>query len=307
MDNIYQFIDNNAIDIDKKFIDLFWNSIENNEWICIDNKIISYIEDNIIINKTDHEWFNIKYSKENILLWIKSTKYKFKKDYIYYNINKEIDHDYILIKGDVFKDLLISFNNDQVITIKNKYILLEKTYIEYLKYINKYERNKNKLLENYNINRTPLIEQEYIYIATDAIHERDNIYKIGRTIKLSNRLYTYNTRSVASQDKFEYKYTLKCLNSKAIEALIFSYLNNFIINKEFVKMNLNDLYNIINDIIQTNKNIIIKINKYINTVQSDVINNYVSSDDKKSYSEININIINNDDNIINPFNKYKYN
>jgi hypothetical protein len=57
----------------------------------------------------------------------------------------------------------------------------------------------------------------YIYIATTLTYEQKNIYKIGRTHNLKNRLVNYNTGR-PNNDRMEYKYSIKCYDVKTAEA-----------------------------------------------------------------------------------------
>lgn len=262
---IQEFIQSKKNNIESIYVDLFWDSINNScRLINFDRDIINFI---CLEAATNYDVYkHIKFYLLHLL------KYKFISNDDY-KITKTTDlkkiNAYILVYPDCFKEILSTKHKNPYIDlqrtreIRKNYIRLEKIHIDFLKYKHDIEKNKYKLLETYCINYTQLNPKEYIYIATDDIHEAENIFKVGRTEHLKSRLSTYNTRSVTTSDKFTYKSVYKCLNAKATEALIFTYLNNFKVNKEFFKIPLQDLQNIINDVINNEQQTIVKINSYI--------------------------------------------
>ncbi len=146
--------------------------------------------------------------------------------------------------------------------LQNKLNLLENKFNEL--------ENKNKELENKNNelnNKFNLLEKlsnkesnntEYIYI----VHERTfvkmnaNIYKIGKTKNIKNRLNGYSKGS-------KLLFTIPCINSSIMEKIILKYLKEkteYIQAKEYGnEYFICDLNNLINDI-----HILVKNNKLEN-------------------------------------------
>ncbi len=95
----------------------------------------------------------------------------------------------------------------------------------------KTSRHIKNVIRQKNINEinNQLLEiNEYIYIATNKIQDKLNIYKIGRTNNLQSRLVNYNTGQI---EPYYYLAHYKCTHAPSIEKRIFMLLANFKVKK----------------------------------------------------------------------------
>ena len=125
-----------------------------------------------------------------------------------YNIKKNIDN--------------INLENENVelkeinTILENKNIKLENENIELMEIIKNLENEFNLLKQ---LSNNQLITNEYIYI----VHERTfvltnvNIYKIGKTKNIKNRMNNYTKGSVLL-------FTIPCTDSNKLEKIILNYL-----------------------------------------------------------------------------------
>ena len=209
---------------------------------------------------------------------------------------------YLFVDSDTFKNICMHLGTNRGNQIRSMYITLEKLYKKYNKYSQVYHsqliENNKKALEIERIshettklelktkkdaledeknrtlfwkdrveNKIPLKAKNYIYVVADPIHAKEGIYKIGYTDNPYSRLSNYNTRSADTEDRFTYLALYESIDARATEKLLFSLLNNFRLNgnKEFVKMPLDVLKHVCNDLLMTEKRIIQKINNFLET------------------------------------------
>jgi hypothetical protein len=97
-------------------------------------------------------------------------------------------------------------------------------------------------ITNKNINNNIIIG--YVYIVSNLCYELQDIYKIGQTTNKDRRLSSYNTGKM-TKDKFKYLYIIETEHFIELEKLIFKYLENYKVNNEMYKINLEKLKNII--------------------------------------------------------------
>jgi len=250
----------------KLYIDKFWSSIENDNWLLLDNDLLKLLNFNksllkckqIIINHlnknydTDTDY--IITNSTNITSNIKSLKKYNNKCNIFVNIYS-------------FKCICKYLNTFMSKQIKQNIIELEKIYKIYNKYLNSYKDiklNESKLIKNLQINKQLHKFTEYIYVVTTKQKAKENIFKIGRTNNLKSRLSTYNTGSSLTE-KYFYCSHFECTSASTLENRIFTLLKNFKIDneKEMFQLHYNILYNIIKSICINDKKICENINDFI--------------------------------------------
>jgi len=244
-------------DINSIYIDQFWDNIEHDKWIYIDNELILWLD-----------YKDIKRGKEFIIRILKQY-FKESDDYkllnnsefvledfcstlkVEQNINEEKrgahNKQYIIVSPDCFKELCMHVGTSRSKEIKKYYIELEKIFKFYLQYQAKYQELENKKiqeeLENKdkelteekkkNIKHTfRLIQErllelnEYIYIAASKNSAELNRFKIGMTKYIDTRISNYNTGR-SDDDEFYYIYIMKCYDCESLEKIIFSRLSHF--------------------------------------------------------------------------------
>jgi len=101
------------------------------------------------------------------------------------------------------------------------------------------------------IQETDKIKSGYIYILYNEVYNYygDNVFKIGKTNNIEQRLTGYTTSYIKS---CELKYlSTKCVNYSLCESVIFELIsdNRIVYNREFFKIDKTEAINIIEDII----------------------------------------------------------
>jgi len=237
-------------DINNIYLDKFWNSIEDDKWIYLDNDTILWLG-----------YQDIRRGKDNICKLLKRNFIEI-DDYKILNHNEFIlekfldatmasrnvddekrgihNKQYIITSPDCFKELCMHVGTEKAKEIKRYYINLEKVFKFYLEYQNQYQQLQNQKILNelenekqknikytYKIIKERLLElNEYIYIATSKINSELNIFKIGMTKHIETRVGHYNTGRIAD-DEFYYVYILKCYDCESLERMIFNRLSHF--------------------------------------------------------------------------------
>jgi len=118
------------------------------------------------------------------------------------------------------------------------------------------QEKENKILkqENKDLKETVMGFKKYlnigfIYILTNMCYEIQDIYKVGQTGNLKNRLSNYNTPKV-EKDKYQYVFSFETNNIIELEKYIHKHskLKEFKTNNELYKIKFEDLKNILIEI-----------------------------------------------------------
>ena len=154
--------------------------------------------------------------------------------------------------------------------IRDYYLSLEQILIDYLRYssivnlhnesiktnqlkqeIEQYKIQMDRLKINQNemdqliIDTTPVELTEYVYILTSKRYYPLNLFKIGKTIHLKNRLCTYNTGNALDDDTQFYLCSIKTSDSNGLEKQLHRLLKNFLYRKEWYKIHTSDLLKLV--------------------------------------------------------------
>lgn len=259
--DMIQFAKNNNFEIDRIYIDKFWNNINNQHWLYVDDELINWIGYTNTIASSKQKYINLL--KDNFKEYNDFKIYNYDDLQKIFHLSPKIDemnqeilrykdklintHNrtlHLIISPRCFKKSLMMVRTNRADDIREYYIDIEELCFKYNKFeLNnkenelKEEKEKNKLLSDSIINYNILKLTGYVYIATTTRYASENIFKIGFTNKLQSRLGTYNTAKV-SKDKYYYCFTYYCHDYKLLEKYIFSFLNNFKVKDS------NELYNL---------------------------------------------------------------
>jgi phage anti-repressor protein len=283
------------------YVDKFWDNIENDKWIYIDNNMLiwmGYAE--LDINSSKRKYLDIlkdnfeeiiDYRLINNKEFIQNTKCQF-----WHLENKELNsHNktkHLIVSPDCFKQTLMLLRTEKSKEIKKYYIELEKIFKFYLQYQSKYQELKNletiKELENkdkeleetkreYNkfiVNQSnkviTLEKDEYIYGTTNNLNALSNINKFGKSKNLISRLSNFNINSLDENDFYHFL-AVKCYNSTVLESLIHALLKPFNYKNELYQLHSVPLTKIVNKICTEYNNLTDFVNYYIeNEYQNDL-------------------------------------
>jgi hypothetical protein len=171
-------------DINNIYIDKFWDNIQNDKWIYIDDNMIDWMG----FNRSEHkknkqDYINIL--KENfeihteyeLLNSIEFNTFLSAKNWRLENIeiNQHNRVKHLILSPDCFKQSLLLLKTDKAKEIKKYYIKLEKLFKIYLQYQTKYQERKNKE-----------IQQELNETKIEYNKQKEKI------VDLSNHLFRYN-------------------------------------------------------------------------------------------------------------------
>jgi DNA-directed RNA polymerase subunit RPC12/RpoP len=232
------------------YIDRFWDNIENDKWIYIDDNMLEWLGYNRSeFKKNKQDYLNL--IKDN---FEENTDYKimcskefndFSKCHLLalrkedINTHNKVKH--LVISPDCFKQSLMLLRTNKSKEIRKYYTELEKIFKFYLQYQNKYqelknletkqlleaEKNKNTNLTNNAIDYNQLIKKEYLYIATNTRYASQNNFKIGKTNDLKQRLSQYNTSHNKREPYYYVFISEPTYYAKSIEYIIKHILTKF--------------------------------------------------------------------------------
>lgn len=234
--------------IDDIYVDKFWESIESDKWIYIDDQILKwfgyvstdeyklkrrYLEllDDFTIDK---DYKHINNSEFKILVANDSL--------LESNVN--IDHHnktkHLLVSPRCFKETLMMLRTAKASSIRNYYLDLEEVFKLYLKYQSAYMRKtidltKEELkrmkdgsnhFKSIIINKNILKLTQYVYVATSAKYAARNIFKVGMTVSFKDRIKCYQTGR-CEEDEFKYLFIMPCVKARELEQYVFTRLEFF--------------------------------------------------------------------------------
>lgn len=260
--------------INNLYIDKFWNNIEDDKWIYLDNELI--------------DWFGYKeISKgKELILRLLNKNFEITEDFNIYN-NENLPEDFIsppggeitftrnihhiIINPDCFKEICMQINTIKSKEVRLYFLELEKIFKFYNKYILKYNQfklEKTKLIKNTYIDRSLIQSKEWLYLISNSAKARENIFKFGFTTSKQARLSTYNTGSVEG-DRFFYCELYKCYNVRSLEKRVENLLKNFKIPNESEMYQLN--FKAFDMLLKTICN---NDNESVNVVNTFLVNDY---------------------------------
>ncbi len=231
--------------INDLYIDKFWNNIEDDKWIYLDNELI--------------EWFGYKEisgGKEQLVKIIKR-EFEIDEDYKIYTNEEFLNSDFhsgfkpewkfgnvtkhIILKPDCFKLTCMQIGTSKSKDIYKYFLEIEKIFKFYNKYILKYNQiklEKTILIKNTYIDKSLIQCKEWLYLISNPAKARENIFKFGFTTSKKTRLSSYQTGHIEG-DKFFYCELYECYNGRSLEKRIEQLLKNFKIPNESEMYQLN--------------------------------------------------------------------
>lgn len=264
MISFIEFIQQQSIDdIDELSIDKFWGSIKDDKWIYVGLEMLEWIGYNSV-NKHDnkrhyHDMISkiCKEGEDYKVLTIAEIKRLQEIGSANVNIPEEITEGnrskHIIIDPDSFKESLMMINTNRAKQVRKYYVRLERVYKQYVEYClnaaNTQIEESKKSADTFKmmiLNKSTYMADQYVYIATTRSYAKKNIFKVGCTTRLEKRMSGYQTGR-SSDDKYCYVYLMKCVDSRAMEQLIFTRLKQFAHedNKELFQIHLETLKSII--------------------------------------------------------------
>lgn len=258
--DVISFVKAFKYDIDKLYIDKFWNNINDSKWLIIDNSMLKWMGYNNNRDR-DNKRTYLRLLDRN---FIKSEEYDIISGTdIRICVHMDAPKNTIIVSPNIFKECLMLISTEKARIIRHYYLLIEKIFIDYMKYSNvviqhnlELEANKYKsklaemestqsVMESLRINTKPLEYSEYVYILTTKRYYNLNLFKIGKTINLSHRLISYNTGAVLDDDQCFYVCSIKTSDSRSLEKQLHLMLQNFHYHKEWYRISQIDILSII--------------------------------------------------------------
>ncbi len=241
--SIVEFMQQESVNIDHLYIDKFWDSIENNKWIYVGVDMLEWLGYDASIKRDNKRYYHdmikglFKEGTQYKVLTIseiKKLQQSETQDIKLPAVIKEGNKSkHIIISPRCFKESLMMMNTDRAKQVRHYYIQLEEVYKEYMKYyvnsINTALKESKKSADTFKmmiLNKSTYMADQYVYIATTKSYAKKNIFKVGCTTRLEKRMSGYQTGR-SSDDKYCYVYLMKCVDSRAMEQLIFTRLKQF--------------------------------------------------------------------------------
>lgn len=230
---------------------------------------------------------------------------------------------HLILSPKCFKKSLMIIRTEKANSIRDYYIDIEEICLEFNKYLlnnkNQELNNKNQELENnkkeleekeiiineqtkelknfINIQQKSvkkLEKEEYVYIASNKLNSKNNVFKVGKTLTLNGRLSNFNINSLLDNE-FYYTFLTKCNNAKMLECLIHNFLSPFSYKNELFQLHYEPLSKIV-------KEICIQYDLMTNMVNNYIEENYINDLKLKpiipnKFEHKNYNV--NDDNLLN--------
>ncbi len=284
--NIYDFVLAFQYDIDKLYIDKFWNEINDDVWIVVDRHLLRWIGYNSakdIENKRAYfKLIKNNFTKGNDYDVIQPTKFDSRT-------NGPIElKNTIIISTKSFEMSLMMVRTQKAASIRKYFQVLGrimKDYMIYTKYVNSYNLQiENKQLkcqaleykrlvdtaqEMFDIDVSPLCPTEYVYILTSQRYYRKSIFKIGKSVKPNKRIISHNTTAATDDDAMFYTHVIPTLDCGALEKTLHALLVRYHHTKEWYKLPHSHLLDIIRIAIDNQSRLIDEVNRQLQHGQFD--------------------------------------
>lgn len=265
-----EFIDKQNYDISSIYVDKFWDNISNKKWVYVDDQLIEWIgynqtngkqkyvniiKDNFN-NQIDYKMYN--YEQITTTLQNQSEPNENDKEILQLkNKLTDIHHrtTHLITSPRCFKKSLMMIKTERANQIRDYYVDLEEIYLNYMQYQlqskdqqieslqDKYEKEYQFRIDHIAKNCT-----QYLYIASTKMYRSKNIFKIGKTNNIKERMQNYSTGYLDNERIQIFKY-IKVAHSQSLEKYIFEYLKPYRQEgKEMFKVDYKILDNLFNKI-----------------------------------------------------------
>lgn len=286
--DIYQFVNQFDYPIEKLYIDRFWNSIQNNDWIVVDYETLrwmGYSSTRDIDNKMKYK----KLLEHNFDIYEEYDMVS--KGDIRVCARGVTNKNTIIVRARQFKESLMILQTDQARTIRRYYTTLEEIMIDYMHYTkfvsdhnNTIDHNKlryqfeeykqatdDKIAElikavqqtghiPFSMNTNKVEPNEYVYVLTSKRYYNNGMVKIGKTTNLRNRLGVYNTGAALGDDEMFYICAIQCFDCAGLEKILHKSLSAFHHSKEWFHVPHKVLFEVIKIVIQQQRHLCDVIN-----------------------------------------------
>jgi len=269
--NVNSFVEVFKYDIDKLYIDKFWNSLNNNEWVVIDYDMLKWIG---YTNARDTD-------KKKYYLQMLKNNFTTGKDYdmisqvdVRIGVLKHPNKNTIIVHPRTFKKTLMMLRTEKSESIRDYYLMLEDILLDYVRYSKfQSEHNSNlqilklerKLITNaqlpFDIDTEPVVCNEFVYVLTNQKYYKQCLFKIGKSVNLKNRLVTYNTGAAIKADEMFYLAKIPTFDCSALEKLIHQALDQYRFRKEWFHLPQHHMFEIIKLVLAQQIALRDKINK----------------------------------------------
>ena len=267
--------------IDNIYIDKFWSSINNKQWIYVDDLLIEWIGykkdscgkqkyTNIIKDnfKENIDYKTYKYDEINKIFHLSPEINENDKEILMFKEKLNDIHNrtiHLILSPKCFKKSLMMIKTEKANSIRDYYVDIEEICLEFNKYL---LENKNKELENKEMENKKKVEitlrdsfnKRCLVYLIKVIIDNEIIYKFGYTDDIVTRLRTH--KSQISCD-IELIYCIESKDNKMLEKLLIDYLEQYkfrikrIINdkQQTELLKVNDIEMIKNKLIELNNDV----------------------------------------------------
>ena len=267
--DVCNFVKTFGYDIDKLYIDRFWDSISDEQWVVIDYDMLRWMgydceRDrnnkqkyvNLIIEHfIEHEDYDIVSGEDSRIRYLKVALLK----------NTPI------VSADTFKASLMMLRTEKSKTIRQYYLTLEKIFKDYMRYT-QIIKDHNHAIELaqlriqppvINIKRTPMRMDKFVYVMTSERAFDQCLFKIGRTNNPCRRLTEHNTAAATNLDTMFYTHTVPCVDPIGLEKTLHQLLGRYHSHNEWYRIPHQHMKRIVELTIKQQQDMINEINACI--------------------------------------------
>jgi hypothetical protein len=261
--SVVDFIHETAYPIDTFMIDRFWNTINDEQLIYVDDELIKWMgyDSTTVRDRKQgfikllsganegmdyYHYSNEEYKEFFVRLIGRTNIYPLPGEGRGYSSAK-----HLLLSPDALRSTMMRVSTSRGNQVRQYYIDLEKLFKTYVKYQSEYEKRKiatelesanqqiviaqNQLaakttyinnIKSLIENTRPLSFKEYVYIATTDFYSTRNQFKLGKATNLKSRLSAYNTGRPEG-DRYYYTYIWPTADSALLEKKITTHLRQW--------------------------------------------------------------------------------
>ncbi len=288
--DIYEFVHTFKYNIDRLYIDKFWNGINDDTWIIVDKELLRWIG------------YNCANESQNKKLYcniLQNNNFELYKDFDIIHTPTDYDErvkcaintkNTIIVNTRAFEMSLMMVRTRKAGDIRRYFQTLGrimKDFMMFTRIVNEHnlrlENNqwkrealeyKHKTFDNqdiFDVETNPLVPKEYVYILTSKRYYRKCIFKIGKSIKPDKRLISHNTTAAIDEDTKFYTHVIPTLDCGALEKTLHALLVRYHHSKEWYKLPHAHLLDIVNAVIEQQNKLYNIVNTQLHNAEFDKI------------------------------------
>lgn len=275
--DVCSFVEAFGYDIDRLYIDRFWDSIQDKRWVVVDVEMLKWMGYDSA-RDTDKKKKYLKMLKSN---FVEGTDFDtISEDDSRVGALKVPDKDSVIVSPRAFRKTLMKLRTERADQICDYYLMLEdimRDYMSYTRFVGEHNSavEIRRLTEEaepaFDLDTSPMRLHEYCYVMTSRRYFRRCMFKVGKSVNPKSRLVSHNCTQATDEDEMFYTHVIETFDCGGLEKLLHRALGRYHTKKEWFTVPHAQLKSIIGLVASQQAALLIQINSALHADPSEAL------------------------------------